>query len=446
MYFPWGKDQKLLADQDNFDHKPYQNMQAYAPDFDVRLWTHEVAREFCLREFPDIWSLIESAPRPMMMVDLLRWLVVWRFGGIYWQYDLNSLTRMDHFFPSEEKKVRLFTEFILTEEQSRMMAKEPIRGGEPEEPVRVLNQVFSAEPGHPFIRSVVDLIADRIRNCEMKKDYDLLFISANAVVSTAYDRYGKNDSSVELLPRDAMRSMVKVAYRGTWRTDFHGSDTAAALTASRQPPWRSLAIGIKNRQPITRLYYRWISRHGHEISLGEDGTEAPALGANLSETFLAMGIHSVLEYPTRRMSKDRIDIWTKLRYIGGDPSRDISAENQRQFGRSDTRFIFMNLLFSRIPKTDCLVLGDSIERMPHHDILSILLHVAGSGIRYIVMPTHPYMNNNWDTALGDPRPINFLLSPYNFPTPGHVITAMPGCGRSDRVLGLWSLTDLAGVV
>ena len=219
IYFPWGKDQRLLADPHAFDHGPCERMCRYAPDFEVRLWTLPDAQAHCERCHPGIWDVLLAAPRPMMMVDYLRWLVVHDCGGIYWQYDFNALAPMQQMLPSPEKQVRLFTEFVNDSETCRKMAEEPIRQGEPEESIRVVNQVFSAPAGHRFIRSTMDLIEHRLRTCTFRKDYDLLFISANAAVSTAYDRFGKDDPTVELMPLEVTRRSFKIIYRGTWRTD-----------------------------------------------------------------------------------------------------------------------------------------------------------------------------------------------------------------------------------
>ena len=439
VFFPWDRNQKLLADCHDFDHEPYEQMVQYAPDFEVRLWTLDKARDLCDRECPDIWTLIESAPKPMMMVDLLRWHLLWRFGGIYWQYDFNPLTRMDDFLPSEEKRVRLFTEFVLTDEQRSRMAKEPIRNGEPEERIRVLNQVFSGEPGHMFFRSTVELIAHRMRHCEMKRDYDLLYISANAAVSTSYDRHGKDDASVELLPRETMRSMIKVTYKGTWRTDMPVAAAVPVYPVKRNP-------GIRLRQwpPVARHVYRWLTRHAHEDFLRGEEDGGTAVPSGLADLLRKHRVRSVLHYPCRRSGVEPCDAWAGFRYAGGDPCREITMDNRGRYRRKGCRFIHINLLYSRIPAADCLVLGNAIERIPEHELRTILRRIKASGIRLLVLPTHPLLNSNWDTALGDPRPLNVALSPYRLPAPDMVVPAAGKSGRPDRVLGVWLTSRLGG--
>lgn len=217
IYFPWDQEGKLKADVLDFDHGPYERMMRYAPDFEVQLWTLKRAEEFAEENYPDIGKLMWSLAHPTMMVDVLRWLVVYHFGGIYWQYDMNPLVPMTRMLPPEECQVRLFTECVVDDAWCREVAQIPIRRGEPEEPIRVCNQAFSATPRQPFIKRVLDLIVERATRLTPQEDYDILYICANAAVSTAYDRYGKDDPAIDLVPEPETRRMMKIQYRGSWR-------------------------------------------------------------------------------------------------------------------------------------------------------------------------------------------------------------------------------------
>ena len=97
IYFPWDRNHRLKPDEDDFDHGPCEVLRRYASGFEVRLWTFSAIRDFCLRNYPDVWSVVERCPHPTMMVDVLRWLVVRHFGGIYWQMSTTPLAPMDAF-------------------------------------------------------------------------------------------------------------------------------------------------------------------------------------------------------------------------------------------------------------------------------------------------------------------------------------------------------------
>jgi hypothetical protein len=112
MYFPWDRNQHLLEDEQNFDHGPYLEMQKRVKQSHghVRMWTYSKAKDFCQKHYPQIWSILEQyAARPVMFVDVLRWLVVYHYGGIYWQYNSIPLVKsMREYLPSSTLQIRSF--------------------------------------------------------------------------------------------------------------------------------------------------------------------------------------------------------------------------------------------------------------------------------------------------------------------------------------------------
>jgi hypothetical protein len=155
----------------------------------------------------------------MMMVDVLRWLVVQHYGGSYWQYGSTPRVPMSAFLPSAGKQVKLLTETVITPEFAQQVAAEPIRCGEPEELVRVRNQVFGALPGSGFIAELLELQMRRLKSPRIRRDYDVLFVTGPALCSTVYERCGRRDPGVELVPLDESARMLSVHSTGSWRTD-----------------------------------------------------------------------------------------------------------------------------------------------------------------------------------------------------------------------------------
>ncbi|HOW96266.1 MAG TPA: hypothetical protein P5567_03455 [Kiritimatiellia bacterium] len=444
MFFPWGKDQKLRADQETFDRKPFESMARYAPDFEVRLWTYARAREFCAANYPAIWEGIHRLARPIMMLDVLRWLVVYHFGGVFWQYYQVPLAAMDRMLPSPGRQAKVFTEFVLSPEECRRLAAEPIRNGEPEESIRVLNQVFSAVPRHPFIKATLDLIVERTSTLTPKRDYDILFISANAAVSTAYDRFGKNDPTVELVSRPDTRAMFKTQYLGSWRTDDAAKRPAGPTAVSAVARLaRAARAAVKSVPCLAGAYYRWVEPHPHETAFAErpparrddgGGEWAGAIPALAAE----FGIRSVLEYPCGPAAASRLAAWNGLTYIGGDPVR----ETVKRIGPAGAGAVrFMNAMYSRLPRADLVVCRNFFVRLPYRDALAALKRLRASGARYLLATTFPLLNANWDGALGDERPLNMTLLPFAFPEPLRVLPDPCPDGRTDRSLGLWTLAD-----
>lgn len=220
IYFPWdSKTMKLKDDPYDFDDTFYRQFKKDHPDFEIKLWTLPEAERFVRANYPDVWPIITSVDRPVMMVDIFRWLVVYHYGGIYWQYGSKPLVPLDNFIPGPGKRVKLHTEAILTPDFCQAMAKEPIRNGEPEEPIRVYSCFFGAYPRDPYIENTLDVIVRNIRLYSVKKDYDILYITGNAAISTVYDIYGKNNSSVELVPLEESKKAFEVHSKKSWRLE-----------------------------------------------------------------------------------------------------------------------------------------------------------------------------------------------------------------------------------
>ncbi len=436
IYFPWDEQHKLKSDENDFDHAPFFAMRRYAPDFEVRLWTYSKAKEFCSSLYPSVWDVVQKCPHPTMMVDILRWVVIHHFGGIYWQMTTTPLTDMNHLLPSEGKTVRLFTEFNSTPDQCRLMAAEPIRNGEPEEPIRVLNQVFSAQPKTYFIQKHIDLILKRNLTYTPRKDYDILFIGANAALSTSYDRFGKTDPTVELINLENSRLMLKWRYLGSWRKETRTAPIAAP-TLNPPPAYCRL-----DQIPTLALgYHKWIKHHPHEKWLTQlDTTSSRTSSISFLKQWITnQGIRSVFEAPCGILQPVELP----CPYEGGDPSRLIVHANQQQTKKADIRFRHVNMLYTHFPSVDLFVCPNFLEFLSFSEARRVLRRILASKPKFLALTGYSLLGETWDTALGDFRPLNLRLPPFQFPEP---TTTLPfpttPNGRPDRCLCLWKIDSL----
>lgn len=441
IFFPWDEHHKLKANENDFDHSPIFNMRRYAPDFDVQLWTYSKAMDFCSRLYPSVWNIVQKCPHPTMMVDILRWVIVHHFGGIYWQISTTPLLGMKNLLPSAGKKVRLFTEFHLPPEQCQAMAAEPIRNGEPEEPIRILNQVFAAEPQTEFVQKHIDLILKRNVSYTPKKDYDILFIGANAALSTSYDQFGKNDPAVELLSLEKSRLMLKWRYLGSWRKDTPAIPLAPPR-AIVLPPSRCRA----DRVPaLASAYFSWLKPHLHEQWLNRQDSLSPRTSCLplLQPAIEKWNIQTVFEAPCGLFQPTDM----KCRYTGGDPDRRVIHENRRRTAPSNVAFRHVQMLYSRFPTVDLFVSPNFLEFLPFVEALRVLRRILLSKPRFLILTGYPLLSETWDTAFGDFRPFNPALPPFQFPEPVATFPFPPSPnGRPDRCLFLWNANSLDTVV
>lgn len=437
MHFPWDKNQTLKPNPDEFDRTFYDSMREYAVNFETRLWTYPKARDFCAEQCPDIWTTLQTVDRPVMLVDILRWVVMYHFGGIYWQMNATPLRAMSAYLPAGDKGVRLFTEFILSEDKCRAMANEPIRNGEAEEATRVLIQAFSARPREPFIRRTIEFLLDRVRKYTPKKDYDILYITGNAAVSTAYDQFGKNDPAVELLGLDESKRLIKWHYSGSWRKD---------TPASKAPPKAAQQAPLTRMDRIPALgavMYRW-RKHHHESMLTELDKGAPRQGCTpkIAAWIHQRGIKSVYEAPSGLVTMPQT---SAVKYEFGDPRLAVVMENRKNNPTAQCHRV--NMLYSKFSTAELFICADFLELLPYSEALRVLRRIITSKPRYIALTGYQFLNHSWDTALGDFRPLCFHLEPFKLPTPQEtlLLPALPNT-RPDRCLMIWKAADVAGAL
>ena len=389
MHFPWDANQRLKADPEDFDHRHVEAMRAYARGFEVRMWTLPRVRELCEAHYPEVWRALQSVVRPVMLVDVLRWVVVHHFGGIYWQMNTAPLAPMTAYLPSEGASARLFTEFELSPDQCRAAANEPIRAGAPEEATRVLIQVFSARAGAPFVRRVIDFLMQRVSTLRPARDYDVLYITGNAAVSTAYDQFGRTDPTVERTDLETSRRLMKWQYRGSWRTGV------AKPTVT--PAWPAFP-GVDR--------WAWLRAGRH------------ALHGN---------VPSWVPDPVSASARDTLRAWMA--------GRGLRTLWERRAAAS---------VHARIPPADVVMIHDELERRGDAEVMKILARCIRSRARFLALTHHPLLCDLWPGADGDYRPLNFRLPPFRFPEP---VAAFPSAHperRTDRELAVWDVGGLKG--
>lgn len=424
-FYPWPiatRDGQYVLSQR--DPVPYEHMVQYAPDDGVKLWEHENTRALCEAHYPEIWNVIRDEAWPTKILDVTRWLFVYHFGGVYCQYGLDPLVPMADFMPSPGKGVRLFTEFVLSAEEIEKSRSLPYRQNEPEEPDRVCNQIFAATPKHPFIKSLLDLILDRCRTITPSNDYDILYISSTAAVSTAYARFGRSDPTVELISRDETKKFIKLRYRGSWRRDAAARGDVVVTPSSDA---NASDDGVKSRllksNAIRRIYHRVVSPHVYESAWPFRGKDNPDVAGNVVEWLDKTGVKSVFEVKAGVRA-----------VVSGAEGKSWSYSAGSLSRHDPSGATFFNPMYMNFPRVDVVVLGDFLEFIPMADGVQVMKKVRDSGARYVIAAHHPLLNHNWDTPLGDARPVNMEMEPWGMREMEWVVKYGLEGGRTDRVI------------
>jgi mannosyltransferase OCH1-like enzyme len=115
IYIPWDQRQKLKKDYMDFDQTFYYEFkEQVGNNWKVKLWTWDKIKIFTNKYCLDEWKLIKKyASRPTMLVDYLRWKIIYCYGGIYWQYGCVLKKPLEYLIPPKSKTITLLTESEL---------------------------------------------------------------------------------------------------------------------------------------------------------------------------------------------------------------------------------------------------------------------------------------------------------------------------------------------
>jgi hypothetical protein len=134
-----------------------------------------------------------------------------------------------------------------------------------------------------------------------------------------------------------------------------------------------------------------------------------------------------------------------VQYTGGDIVTELIESNQEKYGRSDRRFIKLNLLTDALPKADLVLCRDCLVHFSYADIFRALRNIKASGSTYLLTTTFIARNKNRNIITGAWRPLNLQIYPFMFPAPIQMIdekSSIYDRAFCDKHLGLWKISDL----
>ena len=132
-------------------------------------------------------------------------------------------------------------------------------------------------------------------------------------------------------------------------------------------------------------------------------------------------------------------------YIGADIVTELIAELRLVHTTPMVRFQVLDVLSDRLPQVDVILCRDLLNHLEYAQIGVAVANMKRSGSAYLVTTTYPELKSNRDIAMGDSRPLNQQLPPFNWPPPSHrLLECCPASptDRMDKTLGAWRLTDI----
>lgn len=115
--------------QDYLDH-----CQALNPEYSLRLWNTSAIEDFLRQEYPWVMGLYQSYPVNIQRYDAARYFIIYHYGGVYLDMDMNCSKSFDDITAASGTEVILGEAF----------------------PTGVVNNFFISCPRHPFFRQLTE--------------------------------------------------------------------------------------------------------------------------------------------------------------------------------------------------------------------------------------------------------------------------------------------------
>jgi hypothetical protein len=162
---------------------------ALHPEYEYKFWTDDDMYTFMRSEFPTYWSKFAALPRVIMQIDMFRYFLMYKYGGVYADLDYYVLRPLDGLLVDKE--------IILP------VNNEGLDGT----PLSIGTSILASRPGHPFWRILMNSLFTIDRSAadfDSDSNVDMSeFGTGAAFVHSMWSTYASEDKSI-YLPCKAM--------------------------------------------------------------------------------------------------------------------------------------------------------------------------------------------------------------------------------------------------
>ena len=122
----------------------------FNPDWSYMFWDYARGRRLIEQTYPNVLSFFDNCREPVTQSDLLRYVAVYEFGGLYADLDETFLRSLD----------------IVTKKYSCILVPAPFENtvssfNSFNWPYHICNGIFFSKPKHPFFKLLLDTIAQK---------------------------------------------------------------------------------------------------------------------------------------------------------------------------------------------------------------------------------------------------------------------------------------------
>jgi hypothetical protein len=133
------------------------------------------------------------------------------------------------------------------------------------------------------------------------------------------------------------------------------------------------------------------------------------------EKFIAKnGVETIVDFGCGDWNFSRYIYWWGTEYTGYDVVDTVIQKNNELYSTDKIKFLLSPKNFSEIQSSELLIVKDVLQHWPLNIINEFLISVKGK-FKYTLITNSQYEseNMNKDIHIGQFRPINLLISPFN---------------------------------
>lgn len=201
-----------------------------------------------------------------------------------------------------------------------------------------------------------------------------------------------------------------------------------------------VCLGGKDMEEIFSDYYKYNSWGSKESKSGPGSTlyESKQLIEQLPELLKTLNIKTILDAACGDFNWMKEINLSNYLYTGIDIVTECIIDNQKKYQKDNIKFLRKSIMIDPLPTADIIICRDALVHFPSDMVLKTIQNFKDSGSTYLLMTHFTNIETNSDINMGDWRPINFTLEPFNFKEPLYIIKeTLP-----IKTMALWKLNDL----
>lgn len=215
----------------------HQSWRRHHPAWQILLYDDSACTQFVRQHYPALLEIYEGYRLSIQRADLFRYLVVYHYGGLYADVDMECLRPLDRFL--EMGSIVLSVEAHLTQRRRQELAYP--------QPLQVANCIFAAQPRHWFLERVIEEAVHRA-SWPVSSDADIEETTGPRLLTRVYyDLAPAERSQIVLLPQ--VYWMPPTSYPNCWPFNRHIYARHYFLGSWKQ-----------TRKPVSTFSRRWIER------------------------------------------------------------------------------------------------------------------------------------------------------------------------------------------